>query len=127
MPSYVLLPRLTVVAALVAWGFTVLGLFGTSSFAEKVAVGAAALLVLIAQKPDLKQVSLLLWLSGGIWAGAAYQSNEVIGLAYFVVAVFAIFGAAINERRQGGFSITGPVAFLAAMLIVLFAVSRIAV
>ncbi len=111
------LAPVALLAALLVWGMTLLGLGGPSAYSEIVTIGLATLLVLSAQvvKPPISNV--LLWLSGGLWAGEAYVNTQTIGLASTLIAVLTIAAAALQERRRGAFSVSGPAAFIVAMVI----------
>jgi hypothetical protein len=122
------LPRFAAIAALIVWGLTLpqLATFGghlpgPSAMAVLIGIGLATLLTLLAQHPKLRISSLMLWLGGGVWTGAAYLSTEVIALAYFIVALLTIGSAAAREREWGKFSLFGPAAFIAAMVIMIVA------
>jgi hypothetical protein len=116
-----LLPRFVAVAALIVWGLTLLQLGGPSNLPAIIGIGLASLLTLVAQAQKNGVSGLMLWLSGGIWSGAAYVSTEVIGLAYILMALLTLGSAALRERQRAKFSLSGPTAFIAAMVIVIVA------
>ncbi len=120
------LPRFAAIAALVVWGFTLpllaaLGhpLTDFSTFAFLAVTGVATLLILLAQKPNLRAVNLLLWVSAGLWTGASYLNQEILGFLYLLMALLTAGSAVVRERGQGGFSLTGPVAFIAALVLMI--------
>jgi hypothetical protein len=125
---YQLLSRLAAIGNLVGWGLTLPRLAGLggqapgpSEFAIVAGTGLATVLTLAGQSRQWKPSSLLLWLSGGIWAGGAYISEDVVGLVYFLVAALRVVGAAAREREHGSFSLSGPAAFITAMLAMILA------
>jgi hypothetical protein len=120
-----ILPPLAAIAALGVWGLTLLRLVAPSTLSEIITTGFAALLIVLAQSQRMNFSILLFWLSGGIWSGVAYHNMEVIGFAYFVVAVLALGSAAYFEHERGKFSLSGPAAFIAAMIIALVAATTL--
>jgi hypothetical protein len=125
---YRLIPRLAAIAAFIGWGLTLFqqaalgGQFaGPSWFAVVGGTGLATLLTVAAEGRKLRFSGLLLWLSGGMWAGASYVSTEIIGLAYLLVAALTLGGAAVRERERGRLSLSGPAAFITAMVVMIVA------
>lgn len=118
------LPQLASIFALIVWGLTfpLLNTLGKRlseppTLALVIGIGLASLLNLIARNPHLRPANLMLWLSGGVWTGAAYQNPQVLGLAYLLVALLTLGSAVVREREHDKFSLSGPAVFVAAVLV----------
>jgi hypothetical protein len=111
--------RATPIASLIVWGLVLLRIGGTFSLSDTVETGLASFLSLMAGSGRPGIANRMFWLSGGIWAGAAYVNLELIGLAYVLMALMTLGAAAFRERQHGKFSLSGPTAFIVAMLIVI--------
>ncbi len=116
------LPHLASIIALVVWGvtFPLLATFGRRlseppTLALVIGIGLASLLNLLARNPNLRASNLMFWVSGGVWTGAAYLNPQVLGFAYLVVALLTLGSAVVREHAK--FSLSGPVLFIATVLI----------
>lgn len=56
------------------------------------------------------------WVSAGVWGGLSYLFEDASALVYLVAAVVIAFSAYRQERLRGRFELTGPLAFIGAVL-----------
>lgn len=56
------------------------------------------------------------WVSAGVWGGLSYLFEDASALVYLVAAVVIGFSAYRQERLRGRFELTGPLAFIGAVL-----------
>ncbi len=126
MRPFDLLPRFAAITALVVWGFT-LPLLATlgrrlaepSTLFFVVCLGVASLLILFAQNPNVRRSHLMFWISAGVWTGASYLNQQIVGYSYLLVALLAIASAALREQQRRRFSLLGPVLFMVALAIMI--------
>ncbi len=133
MRKFDALPRFAAISALIVWGITfpLLVAFGRRldeppTLALALGIGLACLLILLALNPGFRASNLMLWLSGGIWTGAAYQNPQVLGFAYLLVAIVTLGGAVVREREHANFSLSGPVAFISSMAVTVVVTNALA-
>lgn len=126
------IPVIATVGSLLAWGLTFLQLLavgretaGAHLFGIIAAAGLATLLTLFSRRDGTRFSSVPLWLSGGIWTGAAYVSSDVIVIAYFIVAILTIGSAATLESGRSGFSLSGPAVFILSAIFVSIALNLV--
>ncbi len=118
------LPRFTGIATVLVWAVTLplLASFGRkltepSTLFFVLCIGLASLLILLAQNSRVAGGSWMLWVSAGIWTGAAYLNRQVVGFSYLLIALLALGSAAVGEHEHGYLSLLGAGLYAAALVI----------